>query len=1376
MFISQLFEGEIKRVIVIYPGRFQPFHLGHKEVFATLQAKFGTNNVFIGTSNKTDAVKSPFNFSDKQQLMTAAGVNSHHVIEVTSPYMPDDYIRAIGFDPKQTVLIFAVGAPDLKRLEVDAKYTELTPTGKPSKIPVGKSVGDPKPFKTFRSLQDSETADQHQYVLIVNERQKKVTVNGKDFDASHGTQVRALWNAVRNDPKASTQVLQQLYGRATPELAHIFNKIPATTESVIEDAAGVGVVKNSKDPRYVMATTGNQNDVDGKTLGKMMKAYHLIGKNPANTKQTPVTEAKSLHKRVKIVRGPDAGKYGWIREIKHGAFKGAEKRYYVDIEGGGQANNLSGPDLRIANDQQGVAEGAIEEGVNDPHIFKCIFLFGPMGAGKSTVARPLLTHTGLRSVNLDNFNELFVKKGQVPTGHLSPDQLEKSWQLTQTQQQNFIDGRLGVIIDGSGRNPETAIGVIEKLMPLGYEFMMIFVNVSEATSIARQQSRAEKQKQQWGAGRQVDPELAKNTYAQVQKNLGRYSAYFGPQRFVYVDNENTPDLTQATKKVEAFLRAPVRQPAAIEWIQSQKGGQQVSQQQQKLATAQTRQQQALKQYNPLNPKFAKQGVAEGLGLYGPFTVTINTGERPQSRTKTKKFRREDDAILWAEDWLEDAPQYVFATAQVTDPEGNVVWTTDEQGVAEALRPGFTHRDAGVAQDRREKTLANNPRIAAEVERRRKAAEEEKKKQQGAVSENQNPYGYKVGQTVKLHTGGQGRVIDIFDDSIEVLLPGGRTVTVAFQDANVLDEQGMAEGAEQMTPNWAKYVLDQIYNSDGAVTLTDLFDEGIPGLYDMFMDTAKKHGFDPEEDFEDVQHELTLELEDFIKGGHDLDEAQTDYQKRRQRERDVDAGKPVSRQPKNPQNDYFARRKKEKEQGVTEGTADDINKMFSNMYDPMYGNLQRVALLAMQGRQSEASAQLNRALQGVKEPARQHVINAVNNIKPVTINGKIADSSTLDKSSQHKDWILKTFIPWVEKTIGKGVAEGSFRDDEFRNRERNAGLENETNNIAIAINGKTWKVIPGKGYADSPEERSYLNNMKNWAEKKSAASGKKWTVHLTGASITESSLSGQDTVSMDIPFLIRALEYAKEDAKTDLDLHNAVERMLDAAKAGNPLRMADYDAVFSKAGMMETIVKMGKKTPAPAQYFKPMGESAEQLNVGDQVIVSGNVQYRGTTGIVVDFGQLKRFVVVDLYNHGKHSFHSSDVSLNDYAGSEEEESDHYNRDPDARKWAHNRDMEEGMYQYNAQDPYNSEFAPDVGMGRMTLRGWKQSLARRVAELAKQLSQASDAPNVDNAALWDNVYKKLQAQNLDPIAQEIEQAHQELEKIRQRGGIRSRAFKR
>ena len=104
-----------------------------------------------------------------------------------------------------------------------------------------------------------------------------------------------------------------------------------------------------------------------------------------------------------------------------------------------------------------------------------------------------------------------------------------------------------------------------------------------------------------------------------------------------------------------------------------------------------------------------------------------------------------------------------------------------------------------------------------------------------------------------------------------------------------------------------------------------------------------------------------------------------------------------------------------------------------------------------------------------------------------------------------------WIKHVEQMLGnmeQDVEESSFRDDEFRNRERNAGLEHETNNIQIAINGKPWKVVPGKGYADSPEERSYLQGMKRWAEKKSASSGKKWTVYLTGANVSEAANPAQ----------------------------------------------------------------------------------------------------------------------------------------------------------------------------------------------------------------------------------------------------------------------------
>lgn len=75
------------------------------------------------------------------------------------------------------------------------------------------------------------------------------------------------------------------------------------------------------------------------------------------------------------------------------------------------------------------------------------------------------------------------------------------------------------------------------------------------------------------------------------------------------------------------------------------------------------------------------------------------------------------------------------------------------------------------------------------------------------------------------------------------------------------------------------------------------------------------------------------------------------------------------------------------------------------------------------------------------------------------------------------------------------------------------------------------------------------------------------------------------------------------------------------------------------------------------------ENAQELNIGDEVIVTGPVQYNGATGVIDDFGRDKRFVVVNLYNYGRHSFHSSDVEFNDYADSDEEHDDWLEKNPD-----------------------------------------------------------------------------------------------------------------
>jgi len=94
---------------------------------------------------------------------------------------------------------------------------------------------------------------------------------------------------------------------------------------------------------------------------------------------------------------------------------------------------------------------------------------------------------------------------------------------------------------------------------------------------------------------------------------------------------------------------------------------------------------------------------------------------------------------------------------------------------------------------------------------------------------------------------------------------------------------------------------------------------------------------------------------------------------------------------------------------------------------------------------------------------------------------------------------------------------------------------------------------------------------------------------------------------------------------------------------------------------------------PSKRYNTVKEdSSQELNVGDDVIITGPVEGQGETGVVTELGRDGRFVVVQLYNGGKHSFNASDVEFNDYAGSDAEEAEMYDRDPDARKWAHDLD--------------------------------------------------------------------------------------------------------
>jgi hypothetical protein len=101
--------------IVVYGGRFQPFHKGHKKVYDALVAKFGSKNVYIATSDVQDGDKSPLSFNDKKEIATKLfGIPSSKFVKVKKPYQPVEILR--GYEDTTTALIVAVGEKDDARL------------------------------------------------------------------------------------------------------------------------------------------------------------------------------------------------------------------------------------------------------------------------------------------------------------------------------------------------------------------------------------------------------------------------------------------------------------------------------------------------------------------------------------------------------------------------------------------------------------------------------------------------------------------------------------------------------------------------------------------------------------------------------------------------------------------------------------------------------------------------------------------------------------------------------------------------------------------------------------------------------------------------------------------------------------------------------------------------------------------------------------------------------------------------------------------------------------------------------------------------------------------------------------------------------------
>jgi len=214
----------------------------------------------------------------------------------------------------------------------------------------------------------------------------------------------------------------------------------------------------------------------------------------------------------------------------------------------------------------------LEEGINDPAIFKAVFLAGGPGSGKSfVVGQTALQALGFKLINSDDaFENALAKAGLEPDAEtlMSPKGQElrgKAKALTGKKMKLALDGRLGLVIDGTGKDYDKIKKQVDMLREIGYSVMMLFVNTDLQTAITQNSRRR----------RSLPNDTVEKMWNDVQKNIGKFQNLFR-DRMIVVDNSmsNMADspkiLGSVYKRVATWSKTPPDNHIAKQWISQQK--------------------------------------------------------------------------------------------------------------------------------------------------------------------------------------------------------------------------------------------------------------------------------------------------------------------------------------------------------------------------------------------------------------------------------------------------------------------------------------------------------------------------------------------------------------------------------------------------------------------------------------------------------------------------------------------------------------------------------------------------------------------------------------------------------------------------------------
>ena len=223
-------------------------------------------------------------------------------------------------------------------------------------------------------------------------------------------------------------------------------------------------------------------------------------------------------------------------------------------------------------------EQFLTEGVHDKSIFKAVFLGGGPGSGKDFVLSKTLDGHGLTEINSDKALEFLMDKNNLDMR--MPDSEEKARNvvrnkaktITELRQKLALLGRNGLIINGTGDDPEKVKKIKDRLDQLGYESSMLVVNTRNEVSASRNVERGTR------GGRTVPESIRQQKWQAVQDARPELAKIFGSN---YMEVDNSDDLrnvapeirqakedefTQLYKNIQKFVSKPPKNDVSKQWI------------------------------------------------------------------------------------------------------------------------------------------------------------------------------------------------------------------------------------------------------------------------------------------------------------------------------------------------------------------------------------------------------------------------------------------------------------------------------------------------------------------------------------------------------------------------------------------------------------------------------------------------------------------------------------------------------------------------------------------------------------------------------------------------------------------------------------------